>query len=139
MSSPVNRRSHRSSLASTPMRSNRPSSQAPPSPTPQLPAEVMSSPNRPSQSTPRGPRQTVASSSPLFFRSSPATGSAVVNGDSRMEIRSPLSQASSIADNDVTPRGRAQPPNGILIPNIVYQTTADGDYPNRLFPYPLCF
>ncbi|MCJ1379633.1 hypothetical protein MMC17_002735 [Xylographa soralifera] len=51
------------------------------------------------------PRQNVASSSPLFFRSSPAMA---VNSQ-RMEISSPLRQASSIA-GDATPRGRPQPP-----------------------------
>ncbi|MCJ1474070.1 hypothetical protein MMC13_002728 [Lambiella insularis] len=55
------------------------------------------------------PRQNVASSSPLFFRSSPANGA--VNGNHRMEISSPLRQASSLVGDDTTPRGRLQPPN----------------------------
>ncbi|MCJ1397635.1 hypothetical protein MMC11_000831 [Xylographa trunciseda] len=53
------------------------------------------------------PRQTVPSSSPLFFRSSPA--STAMNNNQRMEISSPLRQASSVA-GDATPRGQPQPP-----------------------------
>lgn len=103
MSTPRNRRSQRGSVSGTPKRSarNTPSS-----------APVVSSPQRQDQGVPRASNQNVHSSSPLFFRSSPVNGAANSNSYGRMEISSPLRQASNVGDDDVTPQGRSRPPNG---------------------------
>ena len=120
MSSPASRRSQRNSLTATPRRAARNSLQ--PS-SPAVAAQEQSQPpqneaprHQQSQSpgTPRASQQNIAASSPLFFRSSPVNGAANINGPERMEISSPLRQASSIPDNDGTPRDRAAPPNGEL-------------------------
>ena len=117
MSSPASRSSRKSTFG-TP-RSARISREVPGSP---LAASAQNSINNPlsspqqpvAQATPRATRQNFTSSSPLFFRSSPANGGEVAaNGGDRMEISSPLRQTSSAVDNDLTPRGRANPPNGL--------------------------
>ncbi|SLM36042.1 dna replication licensing factor mcm4 [Lasallia pustulata] len=118
MSSPSSRRSQRNSLTATPRRAARNSLQPPSSPA--VAAQEQSQPpqneaprHQQSQSpgTLRASQQNVAASSPLFFRSSPVNGAVNINGTERMEISSPLRQASSIPDNDGTPRDRAAPPN----------------------------
>jgi len=111
MSSPASRRSKRNSASATPTRSTRNSAQPASSPAaavaPSSPA-AQEEPNQ-SQRTPRASQQNVASSSPLFFRSSPVNGAANMNGNDAMQISSPLKQV-SIAGS--TPRGRVQPPGG---------------------------
>lgn len=109
MSSPSHRR-QRSSVSGTPKRSSRRSSQALPSSPPdpsaaQLLGEAASSQTAPgTQGTPLNGRQPPVSSSPMFFRSSPAPGGPVgVN----MDISSPLRQVSTgpaTTDGDRTPR-----------------------------------
>ena len=96
MSSPVSRRSKRSSVAGTPARSRTSQQQNGSSP-----AAVRSTPQQ--QRT--GPN--VSMSSPMFFGSSPANATPV-NGNA---TRGP---ASSIADNESTPRGRGQAAGGKL-------------------------
>ena len=124
MSSPAARRSQRNSLSATPARSNRNSLQPPSSPVAamapnqtqaQAGLTAASSLQRQSQGTPRASQHNIASSSPLFFRSSPANGTNLPNANDGMEISSPLRQAPSMAGDDNTPRGRAQPPHGMLI------------------------
>ncbi|KAI9880017.1 MAG: hypothetical protein M1830_005936 [Pleopsidium flavum] len=67
------------------------------------------SPQIQSQGTPRAPPQNLPSSSPLFFRSSPINGATAARGADRMEISSPLRQASDATDGDRTPRGTSRP------------------------------
>ena len=119
MSSPASRRSQRNSLTATPTRAARNSLQPPSSLA--VMAQEQSQPQQngaashqhiQSPGTPRASQQNMAASSPLFFRSSPVNGAANANENERMEISSPLRQASSVPDNDGTPRGRAPPPNG---------------------------
>ncbi|KAL8826345.1 MAG: hypothetical protein Q9191_003859 [Dirinaria sp. TL-2023a] len=110
MSSPASRRSQRNSISGTPARSTR-SSQPVNSP-------ARSAQQNHSQATPRALRSNnVASSSPLFFDSSPVNGAPTANGARNfngatgatnangMDISSPLRQM-SVADS--TPRGRMQ-------------------------------
>ena len=96
MSSPVSRRSKRSSVAGTPARSRTSQQQNGSSP-----AAARSTPQQ--QRT--GPN--VSMSSPLFFGSSPANGTPSNSNASR-------GPASSIVDNDSTPRGRGRAAGGML-------------------------
>ena len=117
MSSPASRRSKRTSASSTPVRPVRNTQQPPngltaPSAQSNLAFRASSSQQGTLRGTPASTRQTVASSSPLFFRSSPANGAGPVGNHDRMEISSPLQQASSIAEIETTPRGRPHPLNG---------------------------
>ena len=122
MSSPVSRRSNRNSPSATPVRSARNSEQLANSPAPG--SALASAPRNPetasasvheshSHGTPRASRQTLASSSPLFFRSSPSNAGARATAQDRMDVGSPLGQT-SIAGS--TPRGRLQPPGGTSNP-----------------------
>ena len=113
MSSPSHRR-QRSSQSGTPKRSSRKSSQAPPSSPPmdpsaaQLLGEAASS-QPGSRGTPRNSRKAQLSSSPVFYRSSPANGAASARN---MEISSPLRQVTNdhalTDDGDRTPRATGQ-------------------------------
>ena len=110
MSSPTARRSQRSSKSATPVRPARNTTQPRSSPAPnqeQQTADASQHLAQEQRSTPV-PRTNIASSSPLFFRSSPANGRAPVNSNGAMDISSPLRQV-SIADSDTTPRGRVGP------------------------------
>ena len=73
---------------------------------------AMSSPQRQAQGTPRAARPNIPSSSPFFFRSSPVTGRAGASGHHKMDTSSPVRQSSNTEDPELTPRGRAHPPNG---------------------------
>ncbi|KAI4113189.1 MAG: hypothetical protein LQ341_007824, partial [Variospora aurantia] len=91
MSSPASRRSQRKSASATPVRSGRNSQQPESSPA----TAVARSPPQPAQS------------SPLFFRSSPATGDGLrPSGQNGINVSSPLRHASTTSS---TPRARAQP------------------------------
>ncbi|KAL8979708.1 MAG: hypothetical protein Q9177_006068, partial [Variospora cf. flavescens] len=91
MSSPASRRSQRKSASATPVRSGRNSQQPTSSPA----TAVAQSPPQPAQS------------SPLFFRSSPATGDGLrPSGQNGINVSSPLRHASTTSS---TPRARAQP------------------------------
>ena len=127
MSSPASRRSKRSSAAGTPARS-RASQQPPSSPSAAGPA---------SQNTPKAPRSNVAASSPpIFFQSSPANGSIRDRVDAGLS--SPLRQASSIADNDLTPRGNHnRPPNGMASQELSKVLLMILAY--RVISYTICF
>ncbi|KAI9701794.1 MAG: hypothetical protein M1836_001138 [Candelina mexicana] len=116
MSSPASRRSQRDSLSGTPKRASTRSQQPPSSPVvgpeqggSQTFPQNSPSKQRPPQGTPRGARQNVVSSSPLFFQSSPANGASAPTGQ-RMEISSPLRQESNATDGDRTPRAGRLPP-----------------------------
>lgn len=122
MSSLVSRRSNRNRPSATPVRSARNSEQLENSP---APGSALAPPPRNletasasvheshSHGTPRASRQTLASSSPLFFRSSPSNAGTRAIANDRMDVSSPLGQT-SIAGS--TPRGRLQPPGGTSIP-----------------------
>lgn len=114
MSSPASRRSQRNSVSATPQRSARSSQQAP--------SPVRSAQQNGLQATPRASRQhNIVASSPLIHQSSPlngaqpSAGAAEANGATRINISSPLRQA-SVADN--TPRGRVQAPGGMESQNL---------------------
>ncbi|MCJ1309593.1 hypothetical protein MMC25_003253 [Agyrium rufum] len=105
MSSPAQRRSQRASQSSTPLRHARNSS-TPNTPTGPAPTSRTNGFLDP-QATPRASQRNVPTSSPLFFNSSPANGQTAGNGNHRMDISSPVRQASSVADESV---------NGVRIP-----------------------
>lgn len=120
MSTPTSRRSQKSRLSATPVRSTR-NSQAPGS-SPAIasgqvplanPRAAASSPHNSIQETPRASRLNVASSSPLFYRSSPVNGAAGSNTNDRMDIISSPAGQISIADS--TTRERLQPLGGMKI------------------------
>ncbi|ORY15968.1 DNA replication licensing factor mcm4 [Clohesyomyces aquaticus] len=101
MSSPAKRRSQRTSASATPRRSARtsqvPSSDPPAGPEEQLLSEASQASASGPRGTPRNSRlQAASTQSPLFFRSSPATGSAsgAANG----------AGADGATDGDRTPR-----------------------------------
>ncbi|KAI9762182.1 MAG: hypothetical protein M1840_001453 [Geoglossum simile] len=101
MSSPTPRRSQRSSQAGTPRRSTRRTQQPPSSPPgPMSDAQLPGDP-----ATPRTSRRNIATSSPVVFSSSPAPGPAAASAD-RMEMSSPIRQASDATDGDRTPKAR---------------------------------
>ncbi|KAI9769174.1 MAG: hypothetical protein M1839_003778 [Geoglossum umbratile] len=107
MSSPASRRSQRSSQTGTPHRSARRTQQPPSSPPgsmsdAQLPNEPVASQ---SPSTPRTSRRNIATSSPILFTSSPAPRAAATAAN-RMEMSSPIQQASDATDGGRTPRAR---------------------------------
>ncbi|KAI9812035.1 MAG: hypothetical protein M1827_004927 [Pycnora praestabilis] len=109
MSSPASRRSQRNSLSATPKRAARDSQQSLSSQerdAAQLLEDSQESQKLPSQSTPRASRHNVATSSPLFFRSSPVNPSAAPPAAERMQISSPLRQDSIATDGERTPRAR---------------------------------
>jgi DNA replication licensing factor MCM4 len=133
MSSPEKRRTTRSSASTTPRRSGRnprssalPSSPGPAGPDDQLQAEASQASQRGPQATPRNSRlqDSNTTESPLFFRSSPANGSATGAGADEMDED----------DGGATPKASAMNIGGILhtIFNIKHQTNTD-----RLFPHPL--
>ncbi|KAI9654350.1 MAG: hypothetical protein M1821_006666 [Bathelium mastoideum] len=118
MSSPTSRRTARNSGSATPARSTR-SSQVPASspmdlgPDEQLRSEASQASEREqdAQGTPSALRQTgIASSSPLFFRSSPANGSTARPSGNGVNISSPLGRDGNTTDGDRTPR-----PSGLTI------------------------
>ena len=119
MSSPVSRRSNKSRSSATPVRSAQNPEQLANSPARSFVQAPSGAPDTASVSgqesrfreTPRASRQTLASSSPLFFRSSPANGATGIIANDGMDISSPL-RDTSLADS--TPRGRLEPPGGIL-------------------------
>ncbi|KZF22348.1 DNA replication licensing factor MCM4 [Xylona heveae TC161] len=115
MSSPAPRRTQRSSQSATPRRRERSSpSEADPAQT-QLQQEVTaaSSDDQP-HATPRRLQQNVASSSPLFYRSSPSNGMAHLSVGERsdpMDVSSPpVQQLNQSEDGDRTPRARTRYP-----------------------------
>ncbi|MCJ1369576.1 hypothetical protein MMC20_000788 [Loxospora ochrophaea] len=105
MSSPASRRSQRNLSSAMPAHEAAPSHSIPNSP---APAMAQSSPH----ATPRASRQNIASSSPLFFRSSPSNSNNIPAGSNNglMGLSSPLRQASSLGDHENTPQGREQAP-----------------------------
>lgn len=139
MSSPASRRSQRNSQSATPARISRTSQQPPSSPAAAVaPRQATSEQQDANQGTPRVSRQNVPSSSPLFFRSSPVNGDATAHGADRMDISSPLRQASGAEDNDGTPRGRPQPPDGEL-PGILEEAMMSyADFDDRIIAHTLC-
>lgn len=117
MSSPASRRSKRNSLNSTPARGSHTPQQPASNPQAQMdPNSTSASQQGGEQATPQAPRQNIASSSPLFFRSSPSNASQTgqPGPSGQMEISSPLKQVSNAGDEDRTPRASRQAPAGEL-------------------------
>jgi len=134
MSSPSHRR-QRSSQSGTPKRSSRKSSQplaSSPSIDPsaaQLLGEAASS-HAGSQGT---PRKALLSSSPIFFRSSPANGrNADVSSPLRQQVTNDLVMSDS---GDRTPRASGQLIGGIYTPTSVYNFVL---MPSRFFANSIC-
>ncbi|KAK7533040.1 MCM2/3/5 family-domain-containing protein [Phyllosticta citribraziliensis] len=113
MSSPAPRRSTRSSASATPRRSTR-NSQVPQSSPLAAGADEQlrfeASQGSQTQSTPRARVQqqnNVPSSSPLFYNTSPANGSAPINGANGVDASSPTRHQPASTDGDRTPRASA--------------------------------
>lgn len=130
MSSPSHRR-QRSSQSGASKRTSRKSSQPLPSDTQvdpsaaQLLGEAASSQAGP-QGTPRNSRQVPLSSSPMFFRSSPANGAAV---DRDMGVGNRLGQVTNdlavTGGDDRTPRASGQFIGGKFIFNPMLQSNSN--------------
>lgn len=98
-----------------------------------------STPAQPAQATPKSSRQTgnggaVASSSPLFFQSSPArsgrAGPSHLQSDG-MIISSPPRNSSNAGDRETTPRASARPVEGISSPHCICTIVLT---PSRIVP-----